>query len=154
MTCVIGVSCFLVACAEYASTKPPAAAVAHFNWGIAYAAQGNLAQAVTEFQMAIMRDVRWAKPYYNLGVAYSHQQNWNDAALAWKRTVYIDPAHANAHYNLARAYALKNREGSAITSLTKAISLDKQFCKTIRTDSNFDRIRQSRAFQQFIDSLP
>ena len=149
----IGISCFLVACAEHASIAPPEAAVAHFNWGISYANQGDLDQAITEFQMAIRRDVRWAKPYYNLGVAYSQQEKWNDAIIAWKRTVYIDPGYANAHYNLARAYALKNWPTRSIASLREAVSLDKKFVETTETDSNFDRIRQSQAFQEFIKSV-
>ena len=150
---LIGISCFLVACAERASVAPPEAAVAHFNWGINCASQGDLDQAITEFQMAIKRDVRWAKPYYNLGVAYSQQEKWNHAIVAWKRTVYIEPSYANAHYNLARAYALKNRHALSIASLREAVSLDEKFIKATETDSNFDQIRQSQAFQEFINSV-
>ena len=150
---ILGISCFLIACVERASIAPPDAAVAHFNWGISYANQGDLDQAITEFQMAIRRDVRWAKPYYSLGVAYSQKEKWNDAIVAWKRAVYIDPRHANAHYNLARAYALKNWHTLSIVSLREAISLDKKFVETTETDRNFDLIRQNQAYQAFIKSV-
>ena len=150
---LIGASCFHGGCAERASIKPPDAAIAHFNWGIDFASQGELDQAITEFKLAIKRDVRWAKPYYNLGVAYSRQGKWNHAIFAWKRTVYLEPDYANAHYNLARAYALKNQRDLSIASLREAITLDDKFIEAIRNDQNFDKIRQSQGFQEFIRSI-
>ena len=145
---LIGASCFHNACAQRASVKPPDAAIAHFNWGIDYASQGELDQAITEFKIAIKRDVRWAKPYYNLGVAYSRQGKWNHAIFNWKKTVYLDPNYANAHYNLARAYALKNQRDLAIASLHKAIALDDKFIEAAQTDQNFDNIRQRQEFRE------
>ena len=150
---LIGTSCFHSACAVRASIKPPDAAIAHFNWGIDYASQGELDQAITEFKMAIKRDVRWAKPYYNLGVAYSRQEKWNHAIVAWKKTIYIDPKYANAHYNLARAYARGNQRDLSIAHLREALSIDKKFVEAMQTDQNFDTIRQSQEFQEFIRSV-
>jgi tetratricopeptide (TPR) repeat protein len=150
---LIGTSCFHSACAVRASIKPPDAAIAHFNWGIDYASQGELDQAITEFKIAIKRDVWWAKPYYNLGVAYSRQEKWNHAIVTWKKTVYIDPNYANAHYNLARAYARGNQRDLTIAHLREALSLDKKFVEAMQTDQNFDTIRQSQEFQEFIRSV-
>ena len=150
---LIGIGCYHSACAPRASVNPPDAAIAHFNWGIDYASRGELDQAITEFQLAIKRDVRWAKPYYNLGVAYSRQEKWNHAIVAWKKTVYIDPNYANAHYNLARAYARGNQREVSIAHLRKAVSLDKQFIEAMQTDENFDQIRQSQEFQEFVRSF-
>ena len=153
MLFLIAPCCFHSACAERASVKPPDAAIAHFNWGIDYASQGELDQAITEFKMAIKRDVRWAKPYYNLGVAYSRQEKWNHAIVAWKKTIYIDPSYASAHFNLARAYARGNQRDLSIAYLREAVSLDKEFIEAIQTDRNFDKIRQSQEFQVFIRSI-
>ncbi len=150
---LIGTSCFHSACAPRASVNPPDAAIAHFNWGIDYASQGELDQAITEFKIAIKRDVWWAKPYYNLGVAYSRQGKWNHAIVTWKKTVYIDPNYANAHYNLARAYARGNQRDLTIAHLREALSLDKKFVEAMQTDQNFDTIRQSQEFQEFIRSV-
>jgi tetratricopeptide (TPR) repeat protein len=150
---LIGTSCFHSACAVRASIKPPDAAIAHFNWGIDYASQGELDQAITEFKIAIKRDVWWAKPYYNLGVAYSRQEKWNHAIVTWKKTVYIDPNYANAHYNLARAYARGNQRDLTIAHLREALSLDKKFVEAMQTDQSFDTIRQSQEFQEFIRSV-
>ena len=153
MLFLIGIGCYHSACAPRASVNPPDAAIAHFNWGIDYASRGELDQAITEFKLAIKRDVRWAKPYYNLGVAYSRQEKWNHAIFAWKRTIYIDPDYASAHYNLARAYARGNQRDLSIAHLREAVSLDKKFVAAIQTDQNFDTIRQSREFQEFMHSI-
>ncbi|MDE0042501.1 MAG: tetratricopeptide repeat protein [Candidatus Poribacteria bacterium] len=150
---LVGTSSFHSACAQRASVNPPDAAIAHFNWGIDYANQGELDQAITEFKLAIKRDVRWAKPYYNLGVAYSRQEKWNHAIVTWKKTIYIDPSYASAHYNLARAYARGNQRDLSITYLREAVSLDKEFIEAIHTDQNFDTIRQSQEFQEFMRSI-
>ena len=153
MLLLIGASCFHSACAGRASVEPSDAAIAHFNWGIDYASQGELDQAITEFKIAIKRDVRWAKPYYNLGVAYSRQGKWNHAIFTWKKTVYLDPNYANAHYNLARAYALRNQRDLSISSLREAVSQDNKFIEAAQADQNFDKIRQSQEFQEFIRSI-
>lgn len=150
---LIGISCSHSACAPRASVDPPDAAVAHFNWGIDYANKGELDQAITEFKLAIKRDVRWAKPYYNLGVAYSRQEKWHHAIFAWKRTIHIDPGYASAHYNLARAYARGNQRDLSIAHLSEAISLDEKFIEAIQTDQNFDTIRESQEFREFIRSI-
>lgn len=150
---LMGIVCNQSACAPRASVDPPDAAIAHFNWGIDYASRGELDQAITEFKLAIKRDVRWAKPYYNLGVAYSRQERWQNAIFIWKKTVYIDPNYANAHFNLARAYARGNQRDLAITYLRKAVTLDKKFVEAMQTDQNFDRIRRSQEFQEFVRSI-
>ncbi|MDE0298819.1 MAG: tetratricopeptide repeat protein [Candidatus Poribacteria bacterium] len=149
---LVGISCFHGACAQRASLNPPDSAIAHFNWGIDYANRGELDQAITEFKLAIKRDVRWAKPYYNLGVAYSKKEKWNHALVAWKKTVYIDPNYANAHYNLARAYARGNQRDLSLTHLRQAVSLDKKFFEAAQSDQNFDTIRKSEEFQEFMRS--
>lgn len=153
VTLLIGIGCYQSACAPRASVNPPEAAIAHFNWGIDYASRGELDQAITEFKLAIKRDVRWAKPYYNLGVAYSRQERWNNAMVAWKKTVYIDPNYANAHFNLARAYARGNQRDLSITHLREAVSLDKKLAEAMQTDQNFDGIRQSKEYQEFVRSI-
>ena len=153
MLFLIGASFFHSGCAERASIKPPDAAVAHFNWGVDYASRGDLDQAITEFKIAIKRDVRWAKPYYNLGVAYSRQGKWNHAIVTWKKTVYIDPKYANAHYNLARAYAGGNQRDLSITHLREAVSLDEKLFEAMQTDENFNQIRQSQEFKEFLRSI-
>ncbi len=153
MLFLIGANVFHSGCAERASIKPPDAAVAHFNWGVDYASRGDLDQAITEFKIAIKRDVRWAKPYYNLGVAYSRQGKWNHAIVTWKKTVYIDPKYANAHYNLARAYARGNQRDLSITHLREAVSLDEKLFEAMQTDENFNQIRQSQEFKEFLRSI-
>ncbi len=158
MLFLVGASFFHSGCAERASIKPPDAAVAHFNWGVDYASRGDLDQAITEFKIAIKRDVRWAKPYYNLGVAYSRQGKWNHAIVTWKKTVYIDPKYANAHYNLARAYARGNQRDLSITHLSithlrEAVSLDEKLSEAMQTDENFNQIRQSQEFKEFLRSI-
>ena len=67
------------------TSEPNEAALSHYNWGLAYAKEGNLAQAVTEFKLAIQNEPGWAIPYFNLGAVYGNMGDLEQAIRAWER---------------------------------------------------------------------
>lgn len=131
--------------------KPNEAARAHYNWGLAYAKEGNHAQAVTEFKLAIQQEPGWAIPYFNLGAAYGNVGELTLAIRAWERATQVDADFAKAYYNLAIAYSLKAKKtlgsGSqvyiekAISSLREAIRIDNTTLAAAKTEPAFDKIR-------------
>jgi tetratricopeptide (TPR) repeat protein len=134
-------------------TQPNEVAEAHYKWGVSYAHQGNLEQAIMEFKMAIRNAPDWAEPRYKLGIAYGNQGKLDEAIVAWQRAISVNPLSTKAHYNLARAYALKNQKALSITSLQKAIALDKATIEEAKTEKHFDNIRQSPEFQKLINAI-
>jgi tetratricopeptide (TPR) repeat protein len=64
----------------------------------------------------------------------------------------IKPDDPNTYYNKACCYGLQNNVELAIENLHRAISLDEQYCEIVKTDQDFDQIREDEQFQgAFVD---
>ncbi len=144
-------------------SEPSEAARAHYQWGIDYAKNGDLHRAVTEFNMAILLEPRWAIPYYNLGSVYGNMGELNEAILAWERATQLDTNFAKAHYNLAVAYAVKADEVNifpskmtyikkTLTHLREAIRSDKSAQNAAKMEEAFDNIRELPEYKSLIQS--
>lgn len=139
--------------------EPNKAARSHYNWGLAYAKQGDLAQAVTEFKLAIQNEPGWAIPYFNLGAVYGNMGDVEQAIRAWERATQLDVDFAKAHYNLAVAYSLRT-DGSQVTadieksiaSLRQAIRVDKGVLSDAETEPAFDKIRDLPEYKTLVQT--
>ncbi len=131
----------------------PNLAEAHVNLGNGYGMQGRLDDALVAFKEAIRIDPNLAGVYSNLGHIYGMQGRLDEAIVQYKKGIAINPDYTTAHYNLACAYSLKNEKTLAIETLQKAITLDQKYIEISKTDSDFDNIRESREFQQLINSV-
>ena len=141
------------------TSEPNEAALSHYNWGLAYAKEGNLAQAVTEFKLAIQKEPGWVIPYFNLGAVYGNMGDLEQAIRAWERATQIDVDFAKAHYNLAVAYSLR-ADGSqvaadiekSIASLREAIRTDKTTLSAAKTEPAFDKIRDLPEYKTLVQT--
>ena len=142
-------------------SEPNKTARSHYNWGLDYAKQGDLAQAVTEFKLAIHNEPGWAIPYFNLGAVYGNMGDLEQAILAWERATQLDTDFAKAYYNLAVAYSLRSEEvlkdGSqvadiekSIASLREAIRVDKTVLSDVKAEPAFDKIRALPEYKELI----
>ena len=130
------------------TAEPSEVAVAHYNWGMAYAEQGNFAQAVTELTLAIQKEPGWVMPFFTLGVIYGNQGELDRAIQAWERATQLDADFAKAHYNLAVAYSHKAEKMLSIASLREAIRVDAAALTAAETEPAFDLIRNTPEFQE------
>ncbi|MDE0424374.1 MAG: tetratricopeptide repeat protein [Candidatus Poribacteria bacterium] len=129
-------------------SEPSEVAVAHYNWGMAYADQGNLAQAITELTLAIRNEPGWVMPFFTLGVIYGNQGELDRAIQAWERATQLDADFAKAHYNLAVAYSHKAEKTLSIAALREAIRVDEAALAAAKTEPAFDLIRNTPEFQE------
>ena len=127
--------------------EPNEVAVAHYNWGIQSAENGNFAQAITELELAIQNEPGWVMPFFTLGVIYGNQGELDRAIQAWERVTQLDINFAKAHYNLAVAYSQKKENARSIASLREAIRADKAALSTAKADPAFEHIRNTAEFQ-------
>lgn len=143
--------------------EPNEAARSHYNWGLAYAKDGNLAQAITEFKLAIHNEPGWAIPYFNLGAVYGNIGDLEQAILAWERATQLDTDFVKAHYNLAVAYSLRAEKpleaGSqaadiekSIAALREAIRIEKTVLSDAKTEPAFDKIRDLPEYKALIET--
>ena len=128
--------------------EPSEVAVAHYNWGMAYADQGNFGQAIMELTLAIQNEPGWVMPFFTLGVIYGNQGELDMAIQAWERATQLDADFAKAHYNLAVAYSHKAEKTLSIASLREAIRVDEAALAAAKTESAFDLIRNTPEFQE------
>ena len=128
--------------------EPNAVAVAHYNWGMAYANDGNFGQAIMELSLAIENEPGWVMPFFTLGVVYGNLGELDKAIQAWERATQLDADFAKAHYNLAVAYSHKAEKGLSIAALREAIRVDKAALSAAKTEPAFDNIRNSLEFQE------
>ena len=128
--------------------EPNDVAVAHYNWGMAYANNGNFGQAITELSLAIENEPGWVMPFFTLGVVYGNLGELDKAIQAWERATQLDVDFAKAHYNLAVAYSHKAEKGLSIAALREAIRVDKAALSAAKTEPAFDNIRNSPEFQK------
>jgi tetratricopeptide (TPR) repeat protein len=128
--------------------EPNDVAVAHYNWGMAYANNGNFGQAITELSLAIENEPGWVMPFFTLGVVYGNLGELDKAIQAWERATQLDVDFAKAHYNLAVAYSHKAEKGLSIAALREAIRVDNAALSAAKTEPAFDNIRNSPEFQK------
>jgi tetratricopeptide (TPR) repeat protein len=128
--------------------EPNDVAVAHYNWGMAYAKEGNFGQAIMELSLAIQNEPGWVMPFFTLGVVYGNLGELDKAIQVWERATHLDADFAKAHYNLAVAYSHKAEKGLSIAALREAIRVDKAALSAAKTETAFDNIRNSPEFQE------
>ncbi len=153
---IIGLMLCLTACGTKAipysqntdALEPNAVAVAHYNWGMAYANDGNFGQAIMELSLAIKNEPGWVMPFFTLGVVYGNLGELDKAIQAWERATQLDADFAKAHYNLAVAYSHKAEKGLSIAALREAIRVDTAAFSAAKTEPAFDNIRNSPEFQE------
>ena len=127
--------------------EPNEVAMAHYNWGMASAQNGNFDQAIMELHLAIQNEPGWVMPLFTLGVVYGNQGELDKAIQVWERATQLDADFAKAHYNLAVAYLHKEEKARSITSLRRAIQIDKEAISSAKADPAFDKIRNTPEYQ-------
>ena len=73
----------------------------HNNLGLAYFDQGDLIQAISEYDEAIKAGPNVANPYINRGIAYAKLGNFNQAMSDFNKSIEISPQNGMAYSNRA-----------------------------------------------------
>jgi tetratricopeptide (TPR) repeat protein len=79
----------------------PNNATAHFNYGAALEAEGNLDEAMGHYQLALASDPFRPDAYYNLGHALAAKGKLKEAEKSYRSAIELKPDYEEAHQNLA-----------------------------------------------------
>jgi tetratricopeptide (TPR) repeat protein len=104
--------------------KSPHKARAFDNRGFAYFSQGDLMEALSDYDKAIDLDPDLADAYVGRGLIYADQNKFVQAISDYDRAIQINPDFADAYNNRGIFYLHQGDAGQAIADLSKAISLD------------------------------
>jgi lipoprotein NlpI len=106
---------------EDGKQTPRGRAAAHYNRGNAYAAKGDQAAAMSDYDEAIRLEPKNALALNNRGTAHSDKGE-SDAAIAdFSAAIKLNARFASAYFNRANAYAAKGEADRAIADYTAAI---------------------------------
>jgi len=98
----------------------PSPIESHYNRGLDAYDRGDLATAISEFQLVTEDNPENYRAWFNLGVAYQDQDAHDPAERAYLKVLGIKADNGRAHVNLAAIYAKRGDPGSALRHLQLA----------------------------------
>jgi S1-C subfamily serine protease len=131
-------------------SSSPARAGAFHNRGLAFAAKGNLDQAISDISAGIRLDPQRAYRWQERGELYARQGKYQQAIADISEAIRIDPTRrAFRFYNRAQAYRGLGDLPRAISDFDEAIRLD----PVARSFRFYDRGNALRDAGQYVSAL-
>ena len=109
--------------------KAPENPRAHFNLGEQLHRQGQLADAIAQYQLALDIDPKYAAAHNNLGVVFFGRSKIDEALNHYQQAATLKPDWAEVHNNLANALASTGRRAAALAEYEKALALKPDFAE-------------------------
>ena len=78
-------------------------------------------------------------------------ERYEEAIASYDQALEIKPDLDEAWYNKAATYALQNKIDLVLKNLEQAIRLNPEYREYIKTDSDFDAIREDKRFKELIE---
>lgn len=116
------------------STEDPSiekTATYHFNLGVYHQKQGNITNAIREYEEVLELDANNAEALNNLGVIYKEQDNLDKAAEYYHLVVSLNPGMEEAHNNLGVIYYLRGDYRKAGFEFRKTLDINPNNLKSL-----------------------
>ena len=97
---------------------------AHSNLGHALAQNGQLQEAIFEYQRGIAGYEYDSQIHNNLGLVFERNNQFNEAKTEFRKAIQINPGYGDAHANLGLVLARNNNIDEATIELKKAVELN------------------------------
>jgi protein O-mannosyl-transferase len=107
--------------------KSPHKPRAYINRALARYDQGDLAQAMSDYNKAIETDPNYPDAYYNRGLEYYRQGELPQAFSDFNKVIEIDPGFADAYNNRGLVYFYQGSFSKAISDYSKAIAINPDY---------------------------
>jgi Tfp pilus assembly protein PilF len=97
--------------------------LAHRNLGYAFYIKGQMDEALSQFQKAVLLEPDAPEAYDHLGITYNGKGQLDEAIRQFQEALRLDPSYADAHYNLGVAFYQQGRTDEAIRQFQETIRL-------------------------------
>jgi protein O-mannosyl-transferase len=97
--------------------------LAHRNLGFAFYMKGQMNEALSQFQKAVLLEPDAPEAYDHLGITFNNKGQTDEAIRQFQEALRLDPSYADAHYNLGVAFYLQGRTDEAIRQFQESIRL-------------------------------
>lgn len=105
-------------------SNPPIVAKTHFAAGQLAESEGRLAQAIDQYNQALVIDPSNLESIYRLGVVYAELKDYPRAIHTWHRYIELTGGSATAYSNLGFCQELAGNPSAAETAYLKGIAAD------------------------------
>ena len=126
--------------------------------GIALAMRGNgvnqkdVRQGISLIQQALELAPDYVPSFYDLALALKIDKQYDESITWFQKVIDNEPDNTWSYYGIATIYGDQGNAEKAVLYLKKAAAIDKENVKeAARSQSHFDRIRSTRAFQDFMN---
>jgi tetratricopeptide (TPR) repeat protein len=99
----------------------------HCDRGVEHYRQGEVDEAILEFQEALKFDPNDGLAHYNLAIAYGGQGRFDEAIDEYEEALRIKPDYAQAHHGLGFAYHSQGKFDEAIDEYNEALTIDPDY---------------------------
>ena len=122
------------------------------NHGITLGELGRHEQELASYDKAIEINPNNHRAWSNRSLALGQLGKYEQAFASLDRAIKINPNYVYAWYNKAATYALQNNLDLALENLKKAFSLNPELREYIKTDPDFDAIREDERFKKLMET--
>lgn len=126
--------------------------------GIALAMRGNgvnpkeVRQGISLIRQALELKPDYVPSFYDLALALKIDKQYDESITWFQKVIDSEPDNTWSYYGIATIYGDQGNAEKAVLYLKKAAAIDKENVKeAARSQSHFDRIRNTRAFQCFMN---
>jgi tetratricopeptide (TPR) repeat protein len=95
----------------------------HYNYANVLREQGNLKEAVNEYQIAVAKAPRFVQAWSNLGTLEEKLGNYQEALIAFNRALAIQPNSPQVHNGIGIVFGKMNQGELAVKEFQTAILL-------------------------------
>lgn len=143
---------------DQALAKDPKNYKALSGKGIALAMRGNgvnpkeVRQGISLIRQALELKPDYVPSFYDLALALKIDKQYDESITWFQKVIDSEPDNTWSYYGIATIYGDQGNAEKAVLYLKKAAAIDKENVKeAARSQSHFDRIRNTRAFQGFMN---
>ncbi len=125
-------------------------AYTYHSLGMLYRSQNRFAEADQCFKKAIQLNSPYIQNYNSLGSKYMRQKRFKEAEKMYSKTLSLHDQNESALYNMACLNSLQKNNNEAFNWLKKILELKIIPYEKYQSDSDFDNIRDTKAFKRLM----